>query len=537
MEPIYVVGHRNPDTDSIVSAMAYAALRNALGDREYVPARLGHLSDETQLILDRFGLEPPVRIKDVRTQICDLDFDTPPALGSAVTINRAWAVLREGTQFPAVPVTDDEGGLFGMLSPADIAEYDMSAALHPYVEQVPLFNLLSVLEGKLAAEGQELTSAITGEIVIALPTEHAQAVFRDDSIVLCGRQPDVLRSALEANAACVVLCQCTFPEELRPLVRNTCVICTPLDAYRASRLILQSIPISRVCRQGDLGHFHLSDYLDDVREVVLKSRYRSYPILDGQDKVVGTLSRFHLLKPRRKRVVLVDHNEFAQSVPGLDQANILEIIDHHRLADIQTGAPIYFRNEPVGSTATIVAGMYQEKGLIPSIKLAGLIAAAIVADTVIFKSPTCTARDRRMAERMAKIAGESLDGLGQAIFSSSNADDKSAKELLLSDFKDFHIAGHTLGIGQITCVEGHRLLARRDEFLAAMGEAMAEQGYAILLLMITDVLLGGSHLLCLGDVDAIEQGLGVDVKDHSCFLPQVVSRKKQIIPAISALWG
>ena len=238
-----------------------------------------------------------------------------------------------------------------------------------------------------------------------------------------------------------------------------------------------------------------------------------------------------------KRVVLVDHNEAAQSVPGLEQAEIVEIIDHHRLADIQTGGPIYFRNEPVGSTATIISEMYQERGLMPPAKLAGLIAAAIVADTVMFKSPTSTAVDRRMADRMARIANISLDELGKTIFSASISDDKPADALLFTDFKDFHIADHDFGVSQITCVDSERMMQRKDEFLAVMQKTMAERGYTLMILMLTDVLLEGTHLLYLGDEDIITQAFGVQLKDHTCFLPGVVSRKKQVIPMLTALWG
>ena len=236
-------------------------------------------------------------------------------------------------------------------------------------------------------------------------------------------------------------------------------------------------------------------------------------------------------------MVLVDHNEAAQSVPGLDQAEILEIIDHHRLADIQTGNPIYFRNEPVGSTTTIVAGMYQEKGLMPSEKLAGLMAAAIVSDTVMFKSPTCTQRDRNMAERMARIANVSLEKLGQLIFSASWSDDKPVRDLLMSDFKEFHIAEHNLGVGQITCVNSEHILERKEEFIQEMQEIMETRNYSLILLMLTDVLLEGTQLIYLGDEEAIRQAFSQDAKHHVIFLPKVMSRKKQIIPALSAMWG
>ena len=538
MEPIYVTGHKNPDTDSIVSAMAYAALRNALGDREYVPARLGHISDETQLVLKKFGMEPPVRLQTMRTQVSDLDYDTPPAMNAAVTVDRAWDTLTASRPLPAIPVANDDGTLYGMLSTAEIAAYDMKTVTDTYVDKIPVFNLLSVLDGKIINEAGYLADTISGDVSIALPQSNPNLLFSDErSIVICGQQPEMARRAIEMNVSCLIVCQAELPEELRALPTRTCIIATPLDAFKAARMIYHAIPVGRVCRTEDLTAFHLTDYLDDVREVVTNSRHRSYPILDENDRVVGTLSRYHLIKPRRKRVVLVDHNEASQSVPGLDQAEIMEIIDHHRLADIQTSGPIYFRNEPVGSTATIIASMYQEKGLMPGQKLAGLIAAAIVADTVMFKSPTATPRDHRMAERMARIACISLDDLGKEIFSASISDGKSTDSLLFADFKDFHIADQDFGVSQITCVDSARMLERKDEFLSMMHDFMQRQGYSFMMLMLTDVLLEGTTILFLGDEDIINQAFGVELKDSAAFLPGVVSRKKQIIPMLSALWG
>lgn len=538
MEQIYVTGHRNPDSDSVVSAMAYAALRNALGDREYTAARLGHLSDETKLILDRFGFEPPVRIKTMRTQVRDLEFDTPPALNKALTVSRGWSVLQEDPRIAAIPVTDEDGQLYGMLSSGDIAAYDMQSISDPSVADIPLYNLLSVLEGKVLNDNSNSPDFVSGEIVFALPKGKDSLLFDSENyIAICGNQPEVIRWALESNVHCMLLCQAELSEELRSLPTKTCIISTPYDAYRAARLIFQAIPISRICRTADLQCFHLDDFLDDVKEVVSKSRYRCYPILDENEKVVGTLSRYHLIKPRRKRVVLVDHNEAAQSVPGLEQAEILGIIDHHRLADIQTLNPIYFRNEPVGSTTTIIAGMYQEKGLMPSAKLAGLMAAAIISDTVMFKSPTTTDRDRAVADRLARIGNLSLDALGKEIFSASVSDDKSAESLLMADFKEFHIAGHSLGISQITCVDSAKMLERKEEFEDIMQKMMEHSGYSIVLLMLTDVLLEGTRILYLGDKETVEQAFSVESKSNTFFLPGVMSRKKQIVPMLSALWG
>ncbi len=538
MDTIYVTGHRNPDTDSIVSAMAYAALRNALGEGEYRAARIGHVSDETQMVLDHFGFTPPQWIKTVRTQVRDLAYDTPPALSAAVAVSRAWSILTSDRSIPAIPVTNEDGTLYGLLSSGDIAAYDMRSIEYPYIEEIPVFNLLSVLEGRILNEAGNLVDTVSGEVTIAIPQSCENLLFKKkNSIVVCGDQPDMIRRALDMNVNCLIVSQAELSEELRNYPTDTCIISTPFEAYRAVRLIYQAIPVARICRTENLECFHLDDFVDDVREGMLQSRYRCYPILDETERVVGTLSRYHLIRPRRKRVVLVDHNEAAQSVPGLDQAEILEIIDHHRLADIQTGNPIYFRNEPVGSTTTIIAGMYQERGLMPSEKLAGIMAAAIVSDTVMFKSPTCTRRDRNMAERMARIANVSLEELGQRIFSASWSDDKTAKELLFSDFKEFHIAEHRLGVGQITCVNSEHILRRKDEFIEEMKAAAKGKHYDMVLLMLTDVLLEGTQLLYLGDEEDIRTAFSQDAKNHSVFLPKVMSRKKQIIPALSAMWG
>ena len=354
--------------------------------------------------------------------------------------------------------------------------------------------------------------------------------------MLCGNQPDMIRRALELNVSCLVLCQTEISEELRTLPTKTCIISTPYDAFRAARLIFQSIPVGRICNTQGVVSFHLDDRVDTVRDMVLRYRHPSYPILDSNEKVVGILTRYHLLRPRRKQVVLVDHNEASQSVPGLEEAEILAIIDHHRLADIQTGNPIYVRNEPVGSTNTIIAEMYQDRGLMPSAKLAGMMAAAILSDTVMFKSPTCTDRDRRTAERMARIANVSLDELGREIFSAS-AGNKTVEDLFFTDYKEFHIAGHNLAVSQITCVDSPRMLERKDEFLALMEKTARQKGFSMVILMLTDVLLEGTQIIYWGDDDVIRQAFNVAPKDNTVFLPQVMSRKKQIIPTLSAMWG
>jgi len=539
MEPIYVFGHRNPDTDSIVSAMAYAALCNALGDNEYVAARLGHINDETAFLLDRFGMKAPLYLNTVRTQVKDIDFDRPPSIAANVAVSHAWTMLHEDGNLSAIPVTDENGALYGMITAGSIAESDMESISHPAVTNVPIFNLLSALEGRIINNEDDMFDAVSGEVVIALPTAGAcLSGVPEGSIVICGQQENVVEEALKRKSSCIILCQSDLAEKYRGVSSSTCIIATPCDAYRAARMLYQAIPVSRIAQTSGLVYFHLDDFLDDVQEAVLQSRYRSYPILDENERVVGTLGRFHLLRPRRKRVVLMDHNEKRQSVPGLDQAEIMGIIDHHRLADVETGYPVFMRNEPVGSTTTIVATMYQEHGLMPSEKLAGLMAAAILSDTVLFKSPTCTPRDRRMAERLARIAGIDLDTLGHEIFSVSTSGDKSAEDILSTDFKEFHIAGQTLGIGQVTCLDTNGMLSRLDELLAAMERKQNQRGYDMILLMLTDVLREGTELLFLGDKEAVRLAFNTgEIRHNHIFLPGVVSRKKQIVPALALLWG
>ena len=351
-------------------------------------------------------------------------------------------------------------------------------------------------------------------------------------IVLCGSQKDIADRAIDAGASCLILCNTPLAEHYRNITSGTCVISTPFDPYRAARMIFQSVPVGRIAFTEDLVYFHLTDYLDDVRDTVVENRYRSYPVLNEEEKVVGTLSRYHLIRPRRKKIVLVDHNEMGQSVPGLEQAEIIGIIDHHRLADIQTGNPVFVRNEPIGSTTSIIASMYQERGL------AGLMAAAIISDTVMFKSPTCTNRDRLLAERLARHAGVDPGELGKAMFSQGASPDKSAADLIRIDQKEFHLGNHSLAISQITTVDSEGFMARKDEILEELEKQRAEKKYDLMMVMVTNVLKEGTELLFAGDPEAVRAAFNTEaIHDRHVFLPHVLSRKKQIVPALSQIWG
>ena len=539
MDTTFVCGHRNPDTDSIVSAIAYARLRNALGDNGYVAARAGHLNDESSFLLKRFGFEAPVYLPTVRTQIRDIDFDRPPLLNKQVPVHHAWEILQESDGLSAIPVTNADGTLFGVLTAGGIAESDMASIQHPAVKDVPVVNLLAALEGRIINDEDDTFETLSGEVVIALPRKgDVLRGVKAGSIVLCGEQPETAEAALELGVSCLILCEGALAERYRGRHSDTCILVTPCDAYRAARMIYQAIPVSRIAHQDELVCFHLDDFLDDVRDSVLQSRFRSYPVLDAQERVVGTLSRYHLLRPKRKRLVLVDHNEVGQAVQGLEQAELIAIIDHHRLGDVETGYPVFMRNEPVGSTATIIATMFQEHGLQPEEKLAGLLCAAILSDTVMFKSPTATALDRRIAERLAHIAGLETEALGREVFSASQSADKSADALIRTDLKDFHMGDHRVCISQITTMDSSAMLTREEEFRAVMRGIKRDRGYDLVLLMITDVLREGTALLYVGDEEIIRQAFGGSrPEDGRVFLEGVVSRKKQVVPALAILWG
>ncbi|MBR4711227.1 MAG: putative manganese-dependent inorganic diphosphatase [Clostridia bacterium] len=539
MDTTFVCGHRNPDTDSIVSAIAYARLRNALGDNGYVAARAGHLNDESSFLLKRFGFEAPVYLPTVRTQIRDIDFDRPPLLNKQVPVHHAWEILQESDGLSAIPVTNADGTLFGVLTAGGIAESDMASIQHPAVKDVPVVNLLAALEGRIINDEDDTFETLSGEVVIALPRKgDVLRGVKAGSIVLCGEQPETAEAALELGVSCLILCEGALAERYRGRHSDTCILVTPCDAYRAARMIYQAIPVSRIAHQDELVCFHLDDFLDDVRDSVLQSRFRSYPVLDAQERVVGTLSRYHLLRPKRKRLVLVDHNEVGQAVQGLEQAELIAIIDHHRLGDVETGYPVFMRNEPVGSTATIIATMFQEHGLQPEEKLAGLLCAAILSDTVMFKSPTATALDRRIAERLAHIAGLETEALGREVFSASQSADKSADALIRTDLKEFHMGDHRVCISQITTMDSSAMLTREEEFRAVMRGIKRDRGYDLVLLMITDVLREGTALLYVGDEEIIRQAFGGSrPEDGRVFLEGVVSRKKQVVPALAILWG
>lgn len=539
MPPVYVTGHRNPDTDSIVSAIAYAALKKALGERDVVPVRLGAINDETMVVLEKFGFEPPMLIQSVKTQLRDVKFDTPPVVGSGVTVRTAWKIMIENN-VETICIADDDGCLVGALAIGDIAEHDMNSALSGFHVSTNAFNLSSSLEGCLIGAGDDW-DMIEGPIVIAVHDD--QRLTSDlvgSSVLIAGDRANIIELSEAAGVKCLVLCEVDADSSaaLRAEYASMHVILTHYDPYRASRLISHSVPVSSIMRTKGVPVFHIDDYLDDVRDVMSKHRAPSYPVLDENDRVIGTVSRYHLLNHSRKQVILVDHNERDQSVLGLEQADLIEVVDHHRLGDISTGNPVSIRMEPVGSATTIVASMFFEHGVTPGKPLAGLIAGAILSDTVMFKSPTCTEKDRRMAHRMAQLAGIDLNGLGVEIFSAAaNIAQSDPKTLLFRDFKEFTFGDdYRAGIGQVTCMDVADLLVMESELLEEMEKTRLDKGMDFVMLMETEIVDEGTKLLYVGNASQIiEDAFGQIPSECSVFLPGVMSRKKQIIPAISAV--
>ena len=401
-------------------------------------------------------------------------------------------------------------------------------------------NILETL-GATMVVGSEDAECTTGHIRIgtATPEMLESSMEKGDIVILTNRYESQL-CAIEKEASLIIICNgAKVGRTIQHIAAETgvAIMSAPCDTYAAAKLISQCAPISYYMTRDDIMKFTLVTPVADVTRVMAKVRHRYFPILDADGKYCGMISRRNIINLRKRRIILVDHNEATQAVEGFDQAEILEIIDHHRLADIQTKNPITVRNEPVGSTTTIVAGMYQDKGLMPTAKIAGLMAAAIVSDTVMFKSPTCTQRDIDVANRMARIANISLQSLGQVIFSASGGGAKSAEEIFRTDYKEFHIAGHNLAVSQVTCMDSDQLLQRKGEFLQLMSSLQKKQGFGMVILMITDVLLEVTRLLFVGDRDSIRQAFNVEDAEDVVFLPKVMSRKKQVIPMLSALWG
>lgn len=544
---VWVVGHKNPDTDSICAAIAYANLKNQADGNRYEAKRAGELNEETKYVLDTFGVKSPGLITDVGAQVKDIEIRKTPGVSGKISLKRAWEMMKE-QNVVTLPVTDKENNLEGLIITGDIATsymdvYDNSILSRAKTQYQ---NIVDTLDGTMLC-GNEHAYFMKGKVVVGSANPETMEQFlEDDDLVIMGNRYDAQICALESNASCIVIAG--SPQVPKTIVKMAeekhCVlITTDYDTYTAARLINQSMPISYFMTREHLITFNSDDYIDEIREVMASKRHRDFPILDKDGCYLGMISRRNLLGAKGKQVILVDHNEKNQAVAGIENAEILEIIDHHRLGTIQTMSPVFFRNQPLGCTATIIYQMYQEAGVKVEPKIAGLLCSAIVSDTLLFRSPTCTAVDEMAARALADIAGIDIEKYAMEMFSAgSNLKDKSDEEIFYQDFKRFTSGKVTIGVGQITSLNGDELDRLKGRMEAFMEKALENNGLDMIFFMLTNILTETTDLVCEGqgalqlagkafhkDIELLEEE---GLKEPVLCLPGVVSRKKQLIPEL-----
>lgn len=541
-ETIYIMGHKNPDSDSICAALAYAEFKNANGDVNAVPVRLGPINRETKFILDYFGVEPPMLLETVRLSVQDLDFDKVAPVSPDISLGMALELMKKNN-LNSLPVIDENEQLCGIVTISDIISSYIDVWDNRFLGKsgTTIDNIIDTLSAKPVVMPDEMKPLKGKILVLAMEPKIATRYLEDNDIVICGNRKDVQEIALNSNISLMIVTgNVEVDEDIAKLAENNGItlISTPHDTFTTSRLITQSMPISHVMTKENIVSFTLDDLVDNVKEKMSQTRYRSYPVIDddNNNKVVGLISRYHLISSMKKKVILVDHNERSQSVDGLEECEILEIIDHHRVADVFTSNPIYFRNEPVGSTSTIIASIMFENGRRPSKKIAGILAAAIISDTLLFKSPTSTTTDRIMLERLARIADLDVEKFAMEMFKAGTSlIDKTPEELLNQDFKVFTINENRVGISQVYTMDLESLKDLKEDLISAMEERRIFGGYATFILMLTDIFNEGSELVVVGENnDLIAHAFGKDLVNNSFYAPGVLSRKKQVVPPITA---
>lgn len=540
-----VIGHKNPDTDSICSAICYANLKRTLTGKEYQPGRAGHVNEETQFVLHYFGIDAPELIEHVKTEVRDIEIRETQGVDRNISLKKAWNTMQEANVVTLPAVTQD-GNLEGLITVGDIAQsymnvYDSSILSKANTQYS---NIIETLEGALVV-GDEKAYYNDGKVLIAAanPDMMEYYIAKNDLVILGNRYESQL-CAIEMDAACIVVCEgaaVSMTIKKLALEHGCTVITTPYDTYTAARLINQSMPISFFMKTENLITFDDTDVIDDIKEVMANKRHRDFPILDKDGKYKGMISRRNLLGARGKSLILVDHNEKNQAVEGVENARILEIIDHHRLGTIETMSPVFFRNQPLGCTATIVYQMYQESGVTVEPKIAGLLCSAIISDTLLFRSPTCTEVDRKAALALAEIAGIEIQSYASEMFAAgSNLKNKTDKEIFYQDFKRFTAGKVSFGVGQISSLNEKELLELKERMLPYLKNAHEAHGVDMMFFMLTNILSETTVLLCEGqgaeqlvwDAFHLEPEEHIDAKDCIVTLPGVVSRKKQLIPAV-----
>ena len=537
---VVVIGHRNPDTDSICSAIAYAELKNKTSDLVCEPRRAGKMNQETEFVLKKFGVKPPRMCTDVNPKIRDVDYREMPGIAGSTSLRRAWEIMRD-QQVDTLPVTSPDNELEGIITVKDIATANMDLFDTGILakSRTSFKNILETLDGAMVV-GSEDAVCTTGHIRIgtATPEMLENTVEKGDIVILTNRYESQL-CAIEKEASLIIICNGSkVGRTIQRIAEETgvAIMTTPVDTYAAGKLISQCAPISYYMTRDDIMKFTLVTPVADVMRVMAKVRHRYFPILDEEGKYCGLVSRRNVINLRKRRIILVDHNESTQAVEGFDQAEILEIIDHHRIGSLETSGPVYFRNQPVGCTATIVTQMYDENGVEIQPQTAGLLLAAILSDTLAFRSPTCTPVDVACAKRLAKIAGVDVNEFANEMFEAGEKlDGKTAEEVFLQDFKVFMCGDIRFGVAQGSYMTRKNLLAAEALLAPYLEEARNKQNVEDLYMLLTDVPKVESVVISTGRYASEVLAEGFDTKpaeDGSWTLPGVVSRKKQFIPAL-----
>ncbi len=538
---VYVVGHLNPDTDSICSAIAYANLKNHLpgaSEKIYEPRRAGQINEETQHVLKSFGLKPPKLLSNLRVQVKDVDLRKIEGVKTSVPIKRAWEIMKE-EKMKTLPVTRDSK-LEGLITVGDIATSYMDVHDSTVLSEArtQYRNISNAVDGRVL-QGNHHGYFQEGKVAIAASgVAQMKALIEKDDLVIMGNVEELELCAVDINVSCMVICRAEKVEKeilKKAAEKEIVVIATPHDVFTTARLINQSIPVKYFMTKDHLVSFHMDEYVDDVREIMTKKKFRDFPILDAVGNFEGFISRRRLLKARKKQVILVDHNEKAQAVDGIDEAEVLEIIDHHRLSSIETMGPVFFRNQPVGCTGTIVYQMYQEEQVEIEPKMAGILCAAILSDTLMFRSPTCTPLDEAAARRLTEIAGIDVEEFAYEMFNAgSNLGNKTAEEICFLDFKQFQVGDTTFGVGQVNSMSATELGEIKKKVESYLDTARSNHGLNMIYLMLTNIVTESTELLCAGDSarEQIIAAYDMPLNDDALILKGVVSRKKQLLPTL-----
>lgn len=538
-DKIYVVGHKNPDTDSICSAIAYADLRTKITGEQHNARRAGHLNEETQYVLDFFDVKAPALLTDLRVQVKDVALRELDGIKGSLSIKSAWAKMKEES-IKTLPITRN-GKLEGMITIGDIATsymdvYDSSILS---TARTQYRNIASTVDGEVLT-GNEHSYLTKGKVGVLSSSRKQVADFvEENDLVIISNRQEVQQLAIDLNVGCMVICNGTEVSESimeQAKEKQIVIISTPHDTFTVARLINQSIPVRHFMTKRDqLIVFKMRDYVDDVKDVMMKIRYRDFPVVDNKGNFLGFLSRRRLLNCRKKQVILVDHNEKNQAVDGIEQADVLEIIDHHRLSSIETMGPVYFRNQPVGCTATIIYQMYQENCVKVPKTIAGLLCSAIISDTLMFRSPTCTPLDENSARELAEIAEIDIEMLAQAMFrAGSNLKGKTAEEICFLDFKQFTVGDIVFGVGQVNSMTADELKDIKKKIVPHLEKARKNHSLNMIFFMLTNILTESSEIICAGP-EAREKIISAfDLRNEmeELHLKGVVSRKKQLVPAL-----